>query len=63
MGAERQRIIDEGARLLREINQMFLDVAHWNQIHPDEVPIDPDPDGRMAKLRHGLETMLSRGGK
>jgi len=43
-------MIDEAKRVQKEINQIFIDVAHWNRAvrKPDELPIDADPDGEMA---------------
>lgn len=47
---ERQRIVNEARRIKAEIEQIFIDVAHWNE-HvrtPFEEPIDPDPDGLLG---------------
>jgi hypothetical protein len=65
MDAERQRLIDEAARILGNINQYFIDVQSWNEntrvrLYPDAEPIDPDPDGQMAVWKKGLEGMLRR---
>lgn len=62
---ERQRIINEAARILTEIRQIFIDTQSWNdnarlKLYPDEPPIDPDPDGKMGKLQDGLVAMLQR---
>ena len=59
MDAERQRIINEAARLVGEINQIFVDVQHWNDRAWDaHGPIDPDPDGQLAAYKLGLDGML-----
>lgn len=33
-----------------DIEQMFLDAMHWNFHNPTERPINPDPDGELAKV-------------
>lgn len=63
MDAERQRLINETARIIGNINQYFTDVAYWNdntrlRLYPDDPPIDPDPDGQMARWKRGLEESL-----
>ena len=65
MNAERQRLINEAARILGNINQIFIDVAYWNnntrvRLYPNEKPIDPDPDGQLARFKTGFEKMLLR---
>ena len=32
-----------------DIEQIFLDAMSWNYHNPNEEPIDPDPDGELAK--------------
>ena len=34
-------------KLKAEIEQQFLDADHWNRSHPEEEPIDIDPDGAL----------------
>lgn len=34
--------------ILVNIEQSFLDAMYWNFHHPDEEPINPDPDGEQA---------------
>lgn len=65
MDRERQRLINEAARILGNINQYFTDVAYWNdntrvRLYPDETPINPDPDGQMAQWKRDLEESLKR---
>jgi len=46
----RDRFIDRAQRIRMEIEQIFRDVDHWNRIRaPHEGPIDPDPDGSLAR--------------
>lgn len=55
---ERQRLINQMAQIINDIDQMFCDAAFWNndtrpRLYPDAAPIDPDPGGFMAKVRAG----------
>ena len=46
-------------RLVRaDIEQFFRDVDHWNRTHPDEDPIDPDPDGTLRQLADEIDALL-----
>ena len=56
----RAQIVAKAALLCNEINQIFLDADHWNNIHPDEEPINPDPDGKLKRMLRALEYMLRR---
>lgn len=56
---ERARLIERGRRNLAEIEQIFRDLAHWNAAHPDETPIDIDPDGLLARIAEGYRRMLA----
>ena len=56
----REAIIQEAERMLKEIKQIFLDAAHWNNIHPDQKPIDPDPDGFLRHMAEILEGFFAR---
>lgn len=56
--AHRNRIIGNARTLLLEIRQIFADCDHWNRLHPEERPIDVDPDGNLRNLRDGLQRML-----
>lgn len=58
MDAERQRIINDAARILGRINQLFADTAYWNGLHPEEAPINPDLDGQLSHWKRGLELTL-----
>ncbi len=52
-----------------EVEQYFRDVDHWNRQHPEETPIDGDPDGRLGRIHDAYakclanEERLSREGK
>ncbi len=58
MDAERQRLINEAARIVNEIDQQIIDIEYWNECHPDEEPIVADPKGEMVMWREGLQKML-----
>jgi hypothetical protein len=59
MDAERQRIINEAARISNEIEQMFIDYEYWNELHPDEQPIDTDPDGQLGRWKRSMDSLLA----
>lgn len=50
---ERESLVARAHRIAGEIDQIFLDAAAWNARHPDE-PIDPDPDGQLARVRSAM---------
>jgi hypothetical protein len=54
MPKTRQQIIDDGRRIITEIRQIFADAEHWNRVHPEEEPIEPDPHGTLAELLRRL---------
>ena len=59
--AERHQrgMIVANCRLMRaDIEQIFRDVGHWNRTHPDEEPIDPDPDGTLRQLADEIDALL-----
>ena len=56
----RDKLIQRFTKLRAEIRQLFLDIEHWNSIHPDEKPIDPDPDGRLKRMADAIDKMLAR---
>ncbi len=47
MDAERRRILKIATESIKEIEQLLADTAHWNRLHPDQEPIDIDPDGKL----------------
>lgn len=54
-------ILNRAMRLRVDIEQIFIDTAHWN-VHArpacDE-RIDPDPDGKLRRMADGLDRMLA----
>lgn len=54
----RQEIIDEAKRIRAECQQILLDGEHWNNIHPNEEPIDADPEGQLKRTIAGIDAML-----
>ena len=61
--SSRQVLIARAEMLRREIAQNAIDVVSWNHQHPSEAPIDPDPDGQLAKIAAGLDDLLTREGR
>jgi hypothetical protein len=58
---ERQEVFLTRARHLRqEIEQILVDAEHWNRTHPDEEPIDPDPEGELLLERDWLNLFIAR---
>jgi hypothetical protein len=57
---ERARLLARASKNLAEVNQIFIDVASWNENarKPHEAPIDPDPDGMLAELRRYYTELL-----
>lgn len=50
------------ARVLRaEIEQIFIDLSHWNDSvrKPGEEPVDPDPDGKLRRIADVIDRMLA----
>ncbi|OPY78316.1 MAG: hypothetical protein A4E65_02339 [Syntrophorhabdus sp. PtaU1.Bin153] len=56
----RYQIINAAKTLLAEIKQIFLDADHWNNIHPNEEPINPDEDGFLHHIAEILEGVVKR---
>lgn len=52
---ERLRLLRENQRIRGKIAQLFRDARHWNATHPEHEPIDPDPDGELARQLRWLE--------
>lgn len=59
MDAERQKIINDAARISNDIKQMFVDAKYWNELHPNEEPIDPDPDGELGRWKRRMDSLLT----
>lgn len=56
---DRASISARALKLRADIQQTFDDAAQWNHTHPQERPIDPDPDGLLARIRDSLDRMLA----
>jgi len=56
----KSEIITEARRQKDEIVLYFNDVRHWNNSvrKPHEQPIEPDPDGEIAKIQRALDSFL-----
>lgn len=54
----RQRVIRNFRRVRANMQQLFVDVEHWNRTHPHETPIDADPDGQMRRFITSIDYML-----
>lgn len=55
----RARIIKDAKRLRAGIKHIFCDAQVWNYLHPEEAPIDPDPDKTLEGLFKAISKMLS----
>jgi hypothetical protein len=53
-------IVGRARQLRAEIDQIFKDADYWNAAHPNDPPIDPDPDGRLKAIAKGIDTMLAQ---
>lgn len=60
---DRQRIIARAVVQRAEIEQIFTDIASWNDNstarQQGAEAIDPDPDGSLRRLADGLDRMLA----
>jgi hypothetical protein len=56
---ERAAIIARIHKLRREIEVHFNTVAYYNRIHPEQEPIDPDPDGELRGWAAALDRTLA----
>jgi hypothetical protein len=59
MDAKRRAILDNAIRVRDGMQSIIDDCAHWNRIHPDQEPIDGDPDGRMQRTIAAINEMLA----
>jgi hypothetical protein len=58
----REQLIDRAKRIRASIEQIFTDAKYWNE-HvrtPFQEPIDPDPDGELAKWAKAIDGMLAK---
>lgn len=56
--AEKARIVQNMLRARRKVDLIFSDCADWNRLHPNEEPINPDPDGELMRWRKWLDAQL-----
>lgn len=56
--AERQHLVERAGDLRRRISAIFADARAWNTAHPDEPPIDPDPQEELRQWDRALGRML-----
>ncbi len=58
---ERARLVARALVERADIEQIFTDIAYWNDNvrKPREAPIDPDPGGILRRLADGLDRMLA----
>lgn len=56
-----QRLVKTAQKMNRNIEQIFIDCASWNENarKPDMTPIDPDPDGRLRKAQKMLRDFVA----
>ena len=58
MTTTRETLLARARHQRQEIAEFFADVAQWNRQHPEEEPIDPDPDGQLAEIAARLDQTL-----
>lgn len=51
-------IYDRAHRLANEIAEIVADADRWNRAHPDDEPIEPDPDGQLRATYDSLGILL-----
>jgi hypothetical protein len=56
---QRDVLLGRATIMRKEITQIFDDTDHWNSTHPNEEPINPDPDGSLQRLAAGIDKMLA----
>ena len=56
-GAQRAHLVSRSEGMASEIRSLFADVEHWNTLNPDEMPIDPDPEGELTRLLADLNAV------
>lgn len=59
MDAERKRILDNVQKNIATIEGLFADTDHWNREHPNEEPVDADPDGRLRATLAAYRELLA----
>lgn len=58
--ARRAELVEKVLSARQEIEQIFIDVAHWNDTvrKPNEAPVDPDPNGDLRDLANFYDRIL-----
>lgn len=59
-GAERAALIERAIQNSAEIRQIFAGVAEWNETHPDEAPVGPDPTGELAECLAYYDALIAQ---
>ena len=47
--------LTKAEKIIDEIELIFGTAVHWNRQHPNEVPINPDPDGKLERIQTQLK--------
>lgn len=55
----RDELVAELRTLREEIRLTFTTAEHWSRTHPDEEPLDPDPDGELADMATQIDDILA----
>lgn len=52
------KLIERARQNLSDVRQYFIDIAHHNLTTMPEDYVDPDPDGSVLQMAHGLERFI-----
>lgn len=52
-------LLQRARRIRSEIRQIHIDAEAWNAWHPDQEPLNGDPDGELGKLAVGLDRSIA----
>lgn len=55
-----RRLVARAKSLAMELFQLEQDAAHWNRLHPAEMPIEWDPEGKLVQLRGACQEIIDR---
>jgi len=58
MSKSRAEIVGEMRRLRDECQDIIASCEYWNAAHPNEEPINPDPDGRLRRMIAAYDRVL-----
>ncbi len=59
MDAERQRLINEAARISNDIDQQIIDIEYYNCLHPFQKPVSTEQLPSLRHWKRGLDQMLA----